>query len=79
MAPLKPTIRATLGAADPKREAQQPLTPMVGAGSLIVTHKGELTEAITVRTYYVTRGSGMQPVRACIWVKPADSRASNMR
>ena len=68
----KPTIRATLGAPDPKREAQQPPTPMVGAGSLIVTHKGELTEAITVRTYYAARGTGMQPVRACIWVKPAD-------
>ena len=48
-------------------------TPLSGCGSLIVTHKGELREAITVRTWYSPKGSGMQPVRAAIWIRPADS------
>ncbi len=47
-------------------------TPLVGAGSLIVSHAGQLRDAITVRTYYAEKGSGMQPVRACVWITPAD-------
>lgn len=69
----KQTLRATLVAAHEKHGASVPDTPMVGAGSLVVSHKGELREAITVRTFYASRGSGMQPVRACVWIRPADS------
>ena len=65
------TIRATLNTPNLKREAQQPKTPMVGAGSLIATRNGELREVITVRTYFSERGTGMQPVRACVWIVPA--------
>ena len=64
-------LKAKLTPSDTKREAQQPKTPLVGAGSLIATRKGELCEVITVRTYFNEKGSGMQPVRACIWIKPA--------
>lgn len=71
----KHTLRATLTNPPKGREARRPDTPMVGAGSLIVSHKGEMREAITVRTYYASRGSGMQPVRACIWIRPAESGA----
>lgn len=59
----------------PAENASQPSTPMVSAWSLVVKHKGELREAVTVRTYYKSKGSGMQPVRACIWIRPADSMA----
>ena len=48
-------------------------TPLAGCGSLIVSHRGALREAITVRTWYNPKGSGMQPVRAAIWIRPADS------
>lgn len=51
--------------------AEQPTTPMVGAGTLVAMRDGELCEVITVRTYYNERGSGMQPVRACVWIKLA--------
>ena len=68
----KQTLRATLIPANKKHGASVPDTPMVGAGSLIVSHKGELREVITVRTFYASRGSGMQPVRACVWIRPAD-------
>lgn len=73
----KNTIRATLQPVKPGFEAQQPGTPMVGAGSLVVSHKGQLREVITLRTYYSSKGSGMQPVRACVWIHPADG--SNWR
>lgn len=66
------TIRAIFSAAAPSN-AQQPDTPMVGAWSLIVKHKGELREVVTVRTYYNRKGTGMQPVRACIWVNGVDN------
>lgn len=65
------TVRAEFGPA--VSNAKMPDTPMVSAWSFIVKHNGELREAITVRTYYSQRGSGMQPVRACIWISPADS------
>lgn len=64
-------IRAEFTKANPGFGAEQPRTAMVGAGSLVVSHKGELREAITVRTYYSEKGSGMQPVRACVWIKPS--------
>lgn len=66
----KPTIRATLklGAFD---NASTPTTALSGTGSLVAVRKGELCEAITVRTYYSSSGNGMQPVRACVWIKPA--------
>jgi hypothetical protein len=66
-----PTIRATIGKANPRAEAQQPTTPMVGAGSLVAMRDGQMVEVITVRTYFSAKGTGMQPVRACVWVKPA--------
>ena len=65
------TVRAVFVNPPAKHEARQPDTPMVGAGSLVVSHKGQLREAVTVRTYYASRGTGMQPVRACVWIKPA--------
>lgn len=71
----KHTIRAEFAAPEKGHEASQPKTPMVGCGSLIVTCKDGLCEAITVRTYYAERGSGMQFVRACIWIRPAQSGA----
>ena len=64
-------LKAKLTPSNPKLEAQQPKTPMCGAGSLVATRKGELCEVITVRTYFNEKGSGMQPVRACVWIKPA--------
>lgn len=60
----------------PAENASQPSTPMVSAWSLIVKHKGDLREAVTVRTYYNSKGSGMQPVRACIWIRPASPDAN---
>lgn len=71
----KTTIRAEFVSPDKGHEASQPKIPMVGCGSLVVTCKDGLREAITVRTYYASRGSGMQPVRACIWIRPAQSGA----
>lgn len=71
----KHAIRAEFASPDKGHEASQPKTPMVGCGSLIVTCNGELREAITVRTYYAERGSGMQSVRACIWIRPVQSGA----
>lgn len=67
----KHSVRAVFVPAPKDHGARVPDTPMVGAGSLVVSHKGELREAITVRTFYANRGTGMQPVRACVWVKPA--------
>lgn len=67
-----PTVKATLTTPKPGFGAQQPKTPLCGAGSLITTRGGELREVITVRTYYNEKGSGMQPVRACIWITPAE-------
>lgn len=64
------TLRVEFVKPAPGAEAQQPRTPMVGAGSLVVTCKGEMREAITVRTYFNEKGSGMQPVRACVWIRP---------
>ena len=52
--------------------ARQPDTPLASAWSFVVRHKGELRECITVRTYFSPRGSGMQPVRACVWIRAAD-------
>ena len=63
----RPTLRAILGAT-PAENARQPDTALSSAWSLVVRHGGELAEAVTVRTYYSPRGSGMQPVRACIWI-----------
>lgn len=64
-------LKCKLVPSDTKREAQQPTIPMVGAGSLIAVRKGELREVITVRVYFNSKGSGMQPVRSCVWIKPA--------
>lgn len=50
-------------------------TPLAGTGALVVSHEKTLREAITVRTYFSPRGSSMQPVRAAIWVRPAQSGA----
>lgn len=52
--------------------AHVPDAPFSGAGSLMVSHKGEIKEAVTVRTFYNPRGSGLQPVRACLWIKGVD-------
>lgn len=67
----RPNLRAVFS-ADPKENARQPDTPRNSSYTLVVRHKGELREAVSVVTYYNPRGSGMQPVRACIWVRPAD-------
>lgn len=72
----KPTIRATLTKPPVNGEAQQPRTPLSGAGSLVASGGGILREAIAVRTYFSERGNGMQPVRACVWVKPATPGAN---
>lgn len=66
-----PTIRATIGTPNKKKPAEQPNAPLDGAGSLVAIVNGQPEEVITVRTYWNPRGSGMQPVRACVWVKPA--------
>jgi hypothetical protein len=29
-----------------------------------------MREVITVRTYFNAKGTGMQPVRACVWIRP---------
>ncbi len=70
----KPTVRAVFD-AKPAENARQPDTPLSSAWSLVVRHKGEMREAVCVRSYYNPKGSGMQPVRACIWIRPADSGA----
>lgn len=75
MANTRKTIRATFCKPNAKREASQPSIPMVGAGSLVAfqvnpdTGKREPVECITVRTYFNSKGSGMQPVRACVWIQ----------
>ncbi len=73
-----PRVIARIVAPNVKMGAEQPRTPMCGAGSLIARGPGypvdgkpgplELIEAITVRTYFNEKGSGMQPVRACVWI-----------
>ena len=65
---MKKQLIAKLATPTMGRNASNPDTPMVGAGSLIASEGGELTEVITVRTFYASRGSGMQPVRACVWI-----------
>ena len=67
---MKKTIRATFGA--PTRPAQQPTIPMVGCGSLIAFRDGKMSEVITVRIYFNEKGSGMNPVKACIWISKSD-------
>ncbi len=84
-APTAPTRKpqtarctARFVAPTPDRSARQPDAPMVGAGSLIARRPArdgkpaELVEALTIRTYYAQRGSGMQPVRACVWIRSTD-------
>lgn len=66
------TVKASFGPVPKNSNAEQPKTPLVGAGSLIAMRNGELKDVITVRTYYASAGTGMQPVRACVWVNPAD-------
>ena len=67
----KSFIRATLGKANPKKCAQQENIPRGDCYVLIARgQNGELVEAITVRTYWNPRGSGMQPVRASVWCVP---------
>lgn len=66
------TVKAKFVSANARMPAEQPRTALSGAGSLVATHGGKLREAITVRSYYNEKGSGMQPVRACVWVHPAD-------
>lgn len=64
-------IRATLGKANPKKNAQQESIPRDDCYVLVARGRdGELVEAITVRTYWNPRGSGMQPVRASVWCRP---------
>lgn len=72
---MKSTVKAVFVAPTKDRQAEQPRIPLCGAGSLIATRKGELCEVITVRTYFNEKGSGMQPVRACVWIKPATDTA----
>lgn len=67
---MKHTLKAVFVAPTKDRQAEQPRAPLCGAGSLIATRKGELCEVITVRTYFNEKGSGMQPVRACVWIRP---------
>lgn len=67
------TLRATFGKPNAKLPAEQPRAPMCGSGSLVAFDRDEngklvQVEAITVRTYFNERGSGMQPVRACVWI-----------
>lgn len=69
----RPTVRATFKAG-PHENAKVPTSPMVGAGSLIARHRNEagkleMVEAVTVRTFYSASGNGMQPVRACVWIR----------
>lgn len=72
----KITVRAKLAELTKAHKgAEQPSTPMVGAGSLVAMMNGEMREVVTVRTYFNPKGSGMQPVRACIWIIPADDSA----
>ena len=67
----KPFIRATLGNANPKKCAQQENIPRGDCYVFVARgQNGELVEAITVRTYWNPRGSGMQPVRASVWCVP---------
>lgn len=73
MKTTKPRVTAKIGKPNPRMGAEQPRTPMVGAGSLIAyaigeNGKREPVECVTVRTYFNERGTGMQPVRACVWI-----------
>jgi hypothetical protein len=65
------TLKATIGTPNAKKSARQESTPLAGSGSLVAMRNGELMEVITVRTYYNPKGSGMQPVRASVWITPA--------
>jgi hypothetical protein len=64
-------LKCKLNPSDAKREASQPKIPLCGTGSLVAMRNGELCEVITLRTYFNEKGSGMQPVRACVWITPA--------
>lgn len=66
------TIKAKLANLPKKHTgASQPKAPMVGCGSLMAMRNGEFQEVVCVRTYFNERGTGMQPVRACVWITPA--------
>jgi hypothetical protein len=71
----KVTVRATFSATA-QENARMPDTPMVSAWSFVVKHGGELREAVCIRTYYAQRGTGMQPIRACVWIRPAEKNAN---
>lgn len=73
-----PTLRATLSETA-RENAKQPSTPLSSSWSLVVKHGGALIEAVTVRTYYNAKGSGLQPVRACVWVRPAPGAGIDYR
>lgn len=62
------TVKAKFVSTNSRMGAEQPRTALSGAGSLVASHGGKLCEVVTVRTYYNDKGSGMQPVRACVWV-----------
>lgn len=78
------TVRAVISAAADKYSAHALDTPMVGAGSLICRQRNaagklELVEAVTVRTHYSQRGSGMQPVRANVWIRAPHGSGDDWR
>lgn len=53
----KITIRAKLAELSKSHKgAEQPNTPMVGAGSLVAMVNGEMREVITVRSYFNPKG-----------------------
>lgn len=72
---MSDTIRAKFVQAPKGHEAKSLDTPLCGTGSLVAyevnpaTGKRELVECITVRTHFNPKGSGMQPVRANVWIK----------
>lgn len=72
---MKHNLIAKLSAS-PAENVRQPGTALCSAWSFVVKQGAELREAICIRTYFNSKGSGMQPVRACVWLRPAERGAA---
>jgi lambda repressor-like predicted transcriptional regulator len=68
------TIRATIGKPNAKKPATQ-YNHSEGFGTLVCFVDGKEVDTVDIRTYWNPRGNGMQPVRASVWLSPADRSA----
>lgn len=66
------TIKAQLSNPNKKKEARQENTPWLGSATLVCFVDGKQVDAVDIVAWYNPKGSGMQPVRASVWTRPAD-------